>query len=133
LVRRSDFERYAGERVRIEMAAAIDGRRRFRGLLLGAEGNAARLRREDAAAGEPGEILLPIGEMAEARIVLSDTAIAESLRRGKRQQQTTEDRRERTEEKGSVTDDPSSVVRRLSSDSTPQPAISRRAAQHEGE
>ena len=31
LVRRSDFERYAGNVVKIEMAVAVDGRRRFRG------------------------------------------------------------------------------------------------------
>ena len=32
LVRRSDFERYAGQVVKIEMAVAVDGRRRFRGV-----------------------------------------------------------------------------------------------------
>ena len=31
LVRRSDFERHAGSRVRIEMTVAVEGRRRFRG------------------------------------------------------------------------------------------------------
>src|SRR6185312_2764175 len=31
LVRQSDFERYAGNLVKIEMAVAIDGRKRFRG------------------------------------------------------------------------------------------------------
>src|SRR5690349_24564114 len=35
LVRRSDFDRYAGHVARIEMAVAIDGRRRFRGVLIG--------------------------------------------------------------------------------------------------
>src|SRR2546430_4836002 len=48
LVRRSDFERFAGHVVKIEMAVAIEGRRRFRGVLLGAEGEAARIRRDDA-------------------------------------------------------------------------------------
>src|SRR6476620_7828961 len=51
LVRRSDFERHAGSQVKIEMTVAIDGRRRFRGLLIGTEGTAARLRRDDAAGG----------------------------------------------------------------------------------
>src|SRR5207244_13467819 len=49
LVRRSDFERFAGHRLKVEMAVAIDGRRRFHGLLLGVEGEAARIRRDDAA------------------------------------------------------------------------------------
>ncbi len=86
LVRRSDFERYAGNRVRVEMAVAIEGRRRFRGVLLGADGDAARIRRDDAAPGEAAEVLLPIDEMAEAKLVLTDALIAESLRRGKAQQ-----------------------------------------------
>jgi ribosome maturation factor RimP len=83
LVRRSDFERYAGQEVKVEMAIAIDGRRRFRGMLLGAEGQAARIQRDDAAPGEPAEVLLPIEDMAEARLVLTDALVAQSLKRGK--------------------------------------------------
>ena len=36
-------------------------------------------------AGEAAEVLLPIEEMAEAKLVLTDALIAESLRRGKAQ------------------------------------------------
>jgi ribosome maturation factor RimP len=86
LVRRSDFERYAGHAAKIEMGVAVEGRRRFRGQLLGADGISARLRRDDAAAGEAAEVLLPIEEMTDARLVLSDALIAESLKRGKAQQ-----------------------------------------------
>src|SRR5438552_11236357 len=71
LVRRSDFERYAGHEAKIEMAVALDGRKRFRGILAGVEGESARLRRKDAAAGEPEDVLLPIADMAEARLVLT--------------------------------------------------------------
>jgi ribosome maturation factor RimP len=85
LVRCSDFERFAGHQVKVELAGAIDGRRRFRGLLVGVEGEAARIRRDDAAPGEANEILLPIEDMAEAKLVLTDALIAESLRRGKAQ------------------------------------------------
>jgi ribosome maturation factor RimP len=83
LVRQSDFSRYADNAVKIEMAVAVDGRKRFRGQLLGAEGNMARLQRDDASPGEPADVLLPIEEMAEAKLVLTDALIAESLRRGK--------------------------------------------------
>ena len=86
LVRRSDFDRHAGHQVKVEMAASIEGRRRFRGTLLGAEGEAARIRRDDAAPGEATEVLLPIEDMAEAKLVLTDALIAESLRRAKEQQ-----------------------------------------------
>ena len=54
LVRRSDFERYAGHEVKIEMAVALEGRKRFRGILLGVEGDAARLRRDKDAARRRG-------------------------------------------------------------------------------
>jgi ribosome maturation factor RimP len=82
LVRRSDFERYAGHLAKIEMDAPIDGRRRFRGVLLGTEGDAARMRCDDLPA-EAAEVVLPIADMAEARLVLTDALVAESLRRGK--------------------------------------------------
>jgi ribosome maturation factor RimP len=83
LVRRSDFERYAGHLVKVEMAVAHQGRKRFRGLLDGVEGDAVRLRRDDAKAGEEADILLTMEDIAEARLVLTDELIAESMRRGK--------------------------------------------------
>jgi ribosome maturation factor RimP len=83
LVRRSDFARYAGHVVKVEMAMPIDGRRRFRGVLLGVEGDAARIRRDDAGPGEAADVVLPIEEMTEARLVLTDALVAESLKRGK--------------------------------------------------
>lgn len=83
LVRRSDFDRYAGHVAKVEMTVPIEGRRRFRGVLLGTQGDAARIRRDDAAPEEAAEILLAFDEMAEARLVLTDALIAESLKRGK--------------------------------------------------
>jgi ribosome maturation factor RimP len=50
LVRRSDFDRYAGHVAQVEMQAPVDGRRRFRGELIGAQGAFARIRRADGAA-----------------------------------------------------------------------------------
>jgi ribosome maturation factor RimP len=83
LVRQSDFDRYAGNDLKIETAVAVGGRKRFRGLLLGTEGKAARIRRDDVPAGEPADLLIPIEDMAEAKLVLTDALVAESLRRGK--------------------------------------------------
>jgi ribosome maturation factor RimP len=83
LVRLSDFDRHAGHLIKIEMEVPVDGRKRFKGTLLGTEGDKAKLRRDDAKAGEPAEILLSIADMSEARLVLTDELIAESLRRGK--------------------------------------------------
>jgi ribosome maturation factor RimP len=85
LVRRSDFERHAGHEMKVEMAVPAAGRKRFRGTLLGVEGDMARLRPKEKATspGEAADVLLPMGDMAEARLVLTDALVAESLRRGK--------------------------------------------------
>jgi ribosome maturation factor RimP len=83
LVRRSDFERYSGHLVKIEMAVAHQGRKRFRGLLAGVEGDKVRIRRDDAPAGEEADLLLIMEDISEARLVLTDELVAESMRRGK--------------------------------------------------
>jgi ribosome maturation factor RimP len=83
LVRRSDFDRHAGHVAKVEMARGIDGRKRFRGTLLGTEGDSVKLRRDDARPDEQQEFLLPIEDMAEAKLVLTDALIAEALKRGK--------------------------------------------------
>jgi ribosome maturation factor RimP len=81
LVRHSDFDRYAGHVAQVEMTVPVDGRRRFRGQLLGTEGDAARIRRGDATDGT--DDLLRIDDMMEAKLVLTDALIAQSLRRSK--------------------------------------------------
>ena len=81
LVRKSDFNRFAGHLVKIETEIPIEGRKRFRGQLLGCEGEAARVRY-----GEPGEeadVLLPLAEISEAKLVLTDDLVAQALRREK--------------------------------------------------
>lgn len=126
LVRRSDFERYAGSDVRIEMAVPVDGRRRFRGLLLGIKDDGAHLRPSDAAPGEADEVVLPIEEMSEAKIMLSDALIAQSLKRGKdaerARQQGGDDRLQH-----------SAADVRERRESRPVPAHHRSVAQHEGD
>jgi ribosome maturation factor RimP len=83
LVRKSDFDRYAGHLVKIEMDVPVNGRKRFRGQLSGTQGGAAKLHRDDAAEGEEADVLLPIEEMSEAKLVLTDELVTEALRREK--------------------------------------------------
>jgi ribosome maturation factor RimP len=84
LVRLEDFTRWAGHVAKIEMEEATLGRKRFRGTLLGLEGGHAKLERDDVKEGAEDKIvLLPVAEMAEARLVLTDALIDEALRRGK--------------------------------------------------
>jgi ribosome maturation factor RimP len=83
LVRRSDFERYAGYLVKIEMAVAHQGRKRFRGLLGEIEGDTVRLHRDDIRDGENADVALTMEDIADARLVLTDELVEESMRRGK--------------------------------------------------
>jgi ribosome maturation factor RimP len=82
LVRKSDFDRYSGHLVRIEMSMPVNGRKRFKGTLAGTEGEAARVLRDDAE-GEDAAVLLPIEDMGEAKLLLTDELVTEALRREK--------------------------------------------------
>src|SRR3569623_1665933 len=85
LVRRSDFERYAGHLVKIEMAVAHQGRKRFRGTLGAVAGGHVVLHRDDAREGEAADVALTMEDIADARLVLTDELVAESMRRGKQE------------------------------------------------
>jgi ribosome maturation factor RimP len=88
LVRVVDFERAAGHEAKIELAVLKDGRKRFRGVLLGVRDDMVGLRLEPAAAGAgggdaPAETWLPIDDISEARLVLTDALVEASLKAGK--------------------------------------------------
>jgi ribosome maturation factor RimP len=82
LVRRSDFERWAGQQAKIELSRLLDGRKRFRGRLIGVEDDdvVLEIARDGAA---PERVALPIADLAEARLVLTDDLIRASLDRQK--------------------------------------------------
>lgn len=88
LVRVSDFRRAAGHEVRIELATAgPHGRKRFRGLIGGVsgEGNAAtvEIERLDPPPGEDRTVILALADLDDAKLVLTDALVRESLRAGK--------------------------------------------------
>jgi ribosome maturation factor RimP len=70
LVRRADYERFAGCEARLETELPIDGRRRFRGRLLGLAGDQVRLALPE------GEQLIPLDAIKKARLVLTDDLLA---------------------------------------------------------
>jgi ribosome maturation factor RimP len=80
LVRKSDFERFTGHLLKIEMEIPVGGRKRFRGVLAGVDGEAARLVLDDAAEGQAAEVMLPIRDMGEAKLVLTDELVTQALR-----------------------------------------------------
>jgi ribosome maturation factor RimP len=81
LVRAIDFARWIGHEVRIEMAVAAHGRKRFRGELLSSDQSMALIRRSDTKENEVADCPLVIGDMAEARLVLTDALIDQALGR----------------------------------------------------
>jgi ribosome maturation factor RimP len=83
LVRKSDFDRYVGHLVKIEMELPFNGRKRFRGHLSGTADNAARLTRDEVPEGEEADVLLPIEDMSDAKLVLTDDLVTQALRREK--------------------------------------------------
>jgi ribosome maturation factor RimP len=87
LVRASDFQRAVGHEARIEMAVPVAARKRFRGLIEGLRGAgpamAARLRLAAKDDGEGDLVDLPVNEMDEARLVLTEDLIRAALRREK--------------------------------------------------
>jgi ribosome maturation factor RimP len=85
LVRLSDFERAIGHEAKVELARPLDGRKRFRGLIEGvarAPDPVAELAIEGGEAGAT-KVALPITQMGEARLVLTEALIRETLRREK--------------------------------------------------
>jgi ribosome maturation factor RimP len=70
LIDRDDFVRYAGYEAKVEMSNLIDGRKRFRGRLLGADDAAVRIAVEDR------EVALPLAEVVRAKLVLTDELLA---------------------------------------------------------
>ena len=87
LVRVSDFLRAAGHEARVELSTGLDGRKRFRGWIEGVEGEGVDrvllLRRVDARADEPSDVRLPLRDIDEARLVLTEALIRETLRKAK--------------------------------------------------
>jgi len=80
LTRLTDFARWAGHEAKLELFAPVDGRKRFRGKLLGLDG-------QDVTIESQGQrYAIPFKGIAEAKLVLTDALIAEDLKARKRTQ-----------------------------------------------
>lgn len=77
LVRLEDYQRFAGQEARIETERLIDGRKRFKGKLLGVDDGRVRLSLSDTGA----EAEIPLADVTKAKLVLTDELIAQSLKR----------------------------------------------------
>ncbi len=72
LTRAKDFERFAGYEAKVEMTRPINGRRRFRGRLLGLKDDMVRITVE----GENRD--LPYEDIQRAKLILNDELLAAS-------------------------------------------------------
>ncbi len=83
LTRLKDFETFEGYDAKLETAENIDGRRRFKGVLAGVEGNEVLI--NVPSPGEKGEMTigLDFDWLSEAKLVLTDDLIKEMLRQRK--------------------------------------------------
>ncbi|MBX9701190.1 MAG: ribosome maturation factor RimP [Acetobacteraceae bacterium] len=71
LTRAKDWNRYAGHEASVELVVPIEGRRRFKGIALGADAETARMRLPEGT-----DLALPRGNIRKAKLVLTDALIA---------------------------------------------------------
>jgi ribosome maturation factor RimP len=79
LTRAKDWNRFAGHVATVELVVPQEGRKRFKGIALGADAEAARLRLEDGQ-----EVAFPRGNIRKAKLVLTDELIAATAADAKR-------------------------------------------------
>jgi len=72
LTRPKDYVRWAGHIARLETALPVEGRRRFKGTLVGLEGDLVRLRLDDGK-----EAAVPLDAITRAKLELTDRLIEE--------------------------------------------------------
>jgi ribosome maturation factor RimP len=77
LVAPEDYVRFAGYEAKLETSRPIDGRKRFRGRLIGLAESAVRMVLD---AGQ-GEVAVPLGAIAKAKLVLTDELLDAARKR----------------------------------------------------
>jgi ribosome maturation factor RimP len=82
LTRLRDFERFSGFEAKIELQRAVDGRRRFRGRLLGVEDESVLLRMDGQS------VALSFSDIGDAKLVMTDDLLAAASGDGNSRQGT---------------------------------------------
>jgi ribosome maturation factor RimP len=75
-----DYSRYAGHEAKLELIAPLDGRKRFRGQVLGLDGTDVLMETQGQ------RVKFPFKGIAEAKLVLTDKLIQEDLKARKNAQ-----------------------------------------------
>ncbi len=77
LVKLQDYDRFKGREAKIETLLPIDGRKRFKGLLNGVQGNQVLIDFEG------NEIAIDFSAISKAKLVLTDELVAQLLKANK--------------------------------------------------
>ena len=96
LTRLKDFDMFEGYEAKLETAELIDGRRRFKGMLAGIEGDEVLINVEE------GTIGLQFDWLSDAKLVLTEDLIKEMLRQRKSAGALNEDNFDEIETEGST-------------------------------
>ncbi len=72
LVRARDYRTYVGHEAKVELADAIEGRKRFRGTIAAATDDTVTIRLPDAPKDTDPNHVLPLSAIAEAKLVMTD-------------------------------------------------------------
>lgn len=82
----TDFARFIGHEASVEMEWPVEGRKRFKGEILSAEGDEVRLKLD-----EKNDVSLTVSDMQQAKLVLTDTLIQEHLKKRAEQEEAPQD------------------------------------------
>ena len=72
LVRARDFRTYLGHEAKVELGDALNGRKRFRGLIEAVTDDTVTIKLPDVPKGDDPNFVLPLAALAEAKLVMTD-------------------------------------------------------------
>ena len=83
LVRRGDFEAAIGHLIKMDTAVIVADRKRFRGKVVSADDGGVTILRDQASYGDEPNVTVPWNTISDARLILTDELISETLKRDK--------------------------------------------------
>lgn len=80
LVRKRDFVAWTGHVAKVELAAPVSGRRRFRGTLDGVAGDMLQMILPDVPVDQEPVVQVPLADLSEAKLVMTDDLMELALK-----------------------------------------------------
>lgn len=87
LVRVSDYERFAGHDTKLETSILHEGRKRFRGVPIKVTDNLLHFKITDVSPGQNPDVAIPLNQIADARLVMTEVLLREALRKAKAEEE----------------------------------------------